>query len=73
MGRNNNLTLPSSDLNINLANKLNNYFHAKIGSIYSSLVQHNQATSEMYRVEVHPPPTPTSFTEFKPISCNDLE
>ena len=24
-------------------------------------------------VEVHPPPTPPSFMEFKPISCSDLE
>ena len=73
LGRNNNLSLPSSDLNIKMVNKFNNSFHDKIGSIYSSLVQCNQATLEMYRVEVHPPPMPTSFTEFKPISCSDLE
>ena len=73
LGRNNNLPLPLSDLNINLANNFNNYFHEKIGNIYSSLVQHNQATLETYGVEVHPPPTPPSFMEFKPISCSDSE
>ena len=73
LGRNNNLPLPSLDSNINLVNKFNNYFLNKIGSIYSSLVQHNQVTLEMYRVKVCPSPTPTSFTEFKPISCSDLE
>ena len=55
LGRNNELLPPLSDSNINLANNFNNYIHDKIGNIYSSLVQHNQATVETYRVEVHPP------------------
>ena len=73
LGRNNNLPLPPSDSNTTLANNFNNYFHEKIGNIYSSLLQHNQAIPETYGVEVHPPPMPPSFMEFKPISSSDLE
>ena len=51
LGRNNDLPLPLSDSNINLANNFNNYFYDKIDNIYSSLVQHNQATSEIYGVK----------------------
>ena len=71
LGRNSNLPLPPSDSNITLANNFNNYFHDKIGNIYSSLGQQNQAIPEIYWVEVHPPPMPPSFMEFKPISCSD--
>ena len=73
LGRTNNLPLPPSDSNITLANNFNNYFHDKIGNIYNSLVQQNQAIPETYGVEVHPPPMPPSFMEFKPISCSNLE
>ena len=38
LGRNNKLPLPPSDSNITLTNNFNNYFHDKIGNIYSSLV-----------------------------------
>ena len=48
LGRNNNLPLPPSDSNITLPNNFNNYFHDKIGNIYSSLVQQNQAIPETY-------------------------
>ena len=73
LGRNN-LPLPSSDLNINLANKFNNCFHDKIGSIYSSLVQHNQATLETYRVEVHLPQhqhLSLSLNQYHEVTWND--
>ena len=73
LGRNNNLSLPPSGSNITLANNFNNYFHDKIGNIYSSLVQQNQAIPETYGVEVHLSPMPPSFMEFKPISCSNLE
>ena len=73
LGRNNNLPLSPSDSNITLANNFNNYFHDKIGNIYSSLVQQNQAIPETYGVEVHPCPMPPYFMEFKPISCSNLE
>ena len=74
LGRNNNLPLPSSDSNINLTNKFNNYFHDKIDSIYSSLVQHNQATLETYRVEVHPPQhqhLSLSLNQYHAVTRND--
>ena len=73
LGRNNILPLPPSDSNTSLANNFNNYFHEKIGNIYSSLLQQNQAIPEVYGVEVHPPPMPPSFMEFKPISSSDLK
>ena len=75
LSRNNNLPLPLSDLNINLTNNFNNYFHDKIGSIYSSLVQHSQATSEIYGVEVHPCPTyhhlSWSSSQYHAVTWND--
>ena len=73
LGRNNILPLPPSDSNTSLANNFNNYFHEKIGNIYSSLLQQNQAIPEVYGVEVHPPSMPPSFMEFKPISSSDLK
>ena len=50
LGRNNILPLPPSDSNTSLANNFNNYFHEKIGNIYSSLLQQNQAIPEVYGV-----------------------
>ena len=73
LDRNNSLPLPPSDSNINLANNFKNYFHDKISNICTSMVKHNQATLETYGVEVHPPPTPPPFMEFRLISCSDLE